>query len=782
MKHLNTFKKVGKIVCVSAILTTTGMLHAQKPTKTENPNDQWQIKWNASDEFNSTSPDWSKWQKTSGLPNTTAWKWDNQRNVENNNGITALTMRQNANNASDGDTYFKSGILKSYATFTYGYFEAKIKGADIGEGVCPSFWLYSNFDRSVSNGQTVYSEIDIVELQQFDWYEGHQDDIRDMDLNLHAVVKQNGQDVWRRPKAYPDAQLNKWRAPWDPTKDFHIYGCEVNEQEIIWYVDGVEVGRKPNTYWHRPMNVTLSLGLRKPFVEFYNNRNNAVNPETNAAARAKLDGMPTTMYVDYVRVWEKSGTSTTPPSTGMGKLQNEGFETGNLNNWDASAGASTVISNNQKSGQHAGSVNNSSIAQLVTLKANTTYTISAFGKVTSGNTAFMGINKHATNAVVKNHEFSSTSYSKGEFTMTTGNQEEIYRIWFWSSGTAYCDDFTLTEGGSDKNDDDNNTTIKVTGVTLSNSNLSLNVGDSKTLSATILPQNASNKNVTWSAGNTAIISINQNGQIQALKDGTTTVQVKTTDGNFSASCNITVNSNNDNDNGSGTSGLPQAGQTISLQSNAGLYLTVNKSSGTAIQATKNDVNALEKFVVVKEDGFYGLQSVSTSKYVTTASDNSLRCGASGIFNRQKFTIESNGSDGVYIKSKINNNYWVLNGNKSISVTASNKSQASVFYWNLSNITNKSNDLSKASSDKNIEIQNEVNIYPNPFTNGNLTIDFGASFSGKFTLYDLNGRIILTENIDTQNVLTINKSNLNQGLYLIKISNKDTSITKKLIVK
>ncbi|MBU2951017.1 family 16 glycosylhydrolase [Tamlana agarivorans] len=441
---LNSFKTFGNFLCATALICSA-TIYAQKPTKTENPNDQWNIKWNVSDEFNSPTPDWSKWRKTEALPNTTAWKWNNQQNVENDNGITALTMRQNPNNASDGGTYFKSGILKSYETFTYGYFEAKIKGADIGEGVCPAFWLYSDFDRTVSDGETVYSEIDIVELQQFDWYEGHQDDIQDMDLNLHAVVKENGQDVWRRPKAFPNAQLNKWRAPWDPTADFHIYGCEVNKNEIIWYVDGVEVARKPNLYWHRPMNVTLSLGLRKPFVKFYDNRNNAVNPEVDPDAQAKLGGMPTTMYVDYVRVWEKDETAT-PPSTSVGLIKNSGFEMGDLTNWDASAGASNVVANNQNSEQHAGAVNNSSIAQLVTLKANTTYTVSAYGKVAAtGTSAFLGVSKHDGNVLVENFEFTTTSYSKGEITFTTGSQDEIYRFWYWSQNTGYCDDFSLAE-------------------------------------------------------------------------------------------------------------------------------------------------------------------------------------------------------------------------------------------------------------------------------------------------------------------------------------------------
>ncbi|WP_066225175.1 family 16 glycosylhydrolase [Formosa haliotis] len=776
MKQLNKLKRVGKYLCVKAILCSTSILFAQQPTKTSNANDQWQIKWNASDEFNNDNPDWQKWQKTSGLPNTTAWKWDNQNNVEINDGAAALTMRQNANNAADDGTYFKSGILKSYATFTYGYFEAKIKGADIGEGVCPSFWLYSNFDRNVGDGKTIYSEIDIVELQQFDWYEGHQDDIQDIDLNLHAVVKQNGQDVWRRPKMYPDEQLNKWRAPWDPTQDYHIYGCEVNEQEIIWYVDGVEVVRKPNTYWHRPMNITLSLGLRKPFVEFFNNRNNAINPETNAKAKAKLPGMPTSMFVDYVRVWEKTGSTTTPPNSSMGTLENEGFETGDLTHWDASAGASAVISNNKNSGQHAGEVNNSSIAQLVTLKANTSYTISAYGKTTLGNSAFIGINKHDTNALVKNHEFSSTTFTKGEFSFTTGDQESVYRIWFWSSASAFCDDFSLTEDSASGED-----TVAVTGVNLDLTNLSLHVGDTQTVSATVLPENASNKNVTWSAANTNIVTINQNGEIQAVQSGNTTIQVKTIDGNFTATCEIIVNNTDEDGSSTGTAETPTQGETITLLSSAGLFLTVNTASGTAVQATINSATSLEKFIVLEKDGFLSFQSSATNKYVTTASDNIIRCGATGIFNRQMFTLESDGSDGVYIKSKINGNYWVIASNNAITATATTKAQASIFYWNIDHMeTTKSNTLSNNDS---IEMQNAA-IYPNPYNGGMLTIKLGTTFSGELEIYDLGGKRISMQPITSKRSLKINVSNLglSNGLYFIKLSNHNTTITKKLLVK
>ncbi len=99
--------------------------------------------------------------------------------------------------------------------------------------------------------------------------------------------------------------MNKFRLQDDPSKNYHVYGCEVNDDEIIWYVDGVKIASKPNTSWNRPMNVTASLGLRRPFVKFSNNANRAVNPLEDLIAKKQLEGMPTTMLVDYIRVWEK---------------------------------------------------------------------------------------------------------------------------------------------------------------------------------------------------------------------------------------------------------------------------------------------------------------------------------------------------------------------------------------------------------------------------------------------------------------------------------------------
>jgi len=84
--------------------------------------------------------------------------------------------------------------------------------------------------------------------------------------------------------------------------------------------------------------------------------------------------------------------------------------------------------------------------------------------------------------------------------------------------------------------------ISVTGVTLDKENAELTVGDTLQLTATVQPDNAANKSVTWSVDDPSVATVNSTGLVTALKAGTTTVTVKTAGGvSISANCTITVN-------------------------------------------------------------------------------------------------------------------------------------------------------------------------------------------------------------------------------------------------
>ncbi len=81
--------------------------------------------------------------------------------------------------------------------------------------------------------------------------------------------------------------------------------------------------------------------------------------------------------------------------------------------------------------------------------------------------------------------------------------------------------------------------VEVTEISLSNSSVSLFIGDEKTLTATVLPDNATNKKVVWSSSDDTIVSV-KNGVIKALAEGEVTITVTTEDGKHKATCTVTV--------------------------------------------------------------------------------------------------------------------------------------------------------------------------------------------------------------------------------------------------
>ena len=83
------------------------------------------------------------------------------------------------------------------------------------------------------------------------------------------------------------------------------------------------------------------------------------------------------------------------------------------------------------------------------------------------------------------------------------------------------------------------TPIKVTGINIP-STQTLSIGESKTLTVVITPDNALNKNVTWKSSNTSVVTVT-NGTIRGVKEGTATVTATASDGSsVSASCTVTV--------------------------------------------------------------------------------------------------------------------------------------------------------------------------------------------------------------------------------------------------
>ncbi len=82
--------------------------------------------------------------------------------------------------------------------------------------------------------------------------------------------------------------------------------------------------------------------------------------------------------------------------------------------------------------------------------------------------------------------------------------------------------------------------IPVTDVELDKTSLEMRIGDEVQLTATVIPEEATNMEVIWDSSEDAIATVDENGLVKAVAPGPVTITVVTVDGNHEAFCEITV--------------------------------------------------------------------------------------------------------------------------------------------------------------------------------------------------------------------------------------------------
>lgn len=98
----------------------------------------------------------------------------------------------------------------------------------------------------------------------------------------------------------------------------------------------------------------------------------------------------------------------------------------------------------------------------------------------------------------------------------------------------------LVESQEEEKQDEPSEKISVESVSLSSKQVYLLEGDTMTLTATVLPENATDKSLNWESTNTSVVTVD-NGLITAVGAGSSIIIVSTNDGGKYATCSITVN-------------------------------------------------------------------------------------------------------------------------------------------------------------------------------------------------------------------------------------------------
>ncbi|MBO4341423.1 MAG: Ig-like domain-containing protein [Bacteroidales bacterium] len=85
--------------------------------------------------------------------------------------------------------------------------------------------------------------------------------------------------------------------------------------------------------------------------------------------------------------------------------------------------------------------------------------------------------------------------------------------------------------------------VHVTGISLDRSTATIKEGESVTLIPTVIPDNATNKTVSWSTSSETVASVDSNGKVTGIKAGSATITATTEDGGKKATCSLTVEAN-----------------------------------------------------------------------------------------------------------------------------------------------------------------------------------------------------------------------------------------------
>lgn len=265
------------------------------PGQDDIPVDGVSLVWQ--DEFSGTALDRTKWNYQTGTqdnyygtPGPAYWGNDELQyytedavRVENGSLVITAQRRQM------GDRQYTSAriLTRDLASFTYGYFEARMRTPAIN-GMWPAFWMLPQpTDHSSTNnvygGWAANGEIDIMEAK------GRLQNVVDTTLHFGGG--------WPANKYRGDSYTMA-----TSTEEWHTYGLDWQPDRMTWYVDGVAVYSVPSGVWYSEAALDND---RAPFDQpFYILFDLAVGGRYDNYVNPPADFTSASMYVDYVRVYQ----------------------------------------------------------------------------------------------------------------------------------------------------------------------------------------------------------------------------------------------------------------------------------------------------------------------------------------------------------------------------------------------------------------------------------------------------------------------------------------------
>jgi len=311
--------------------------------------------------------------------------------------------------------------------------------------------------------------------------------------------------------------------------------------------------------------------------------------------------------------------------------------------------------------------------------------------------------------------------------------------------------------------------VHVTGITITPTSANLCVGQTQSLTASILPSNATDKSVIWSSSNTAIASISSSGVVTALATGVVNICVTSNDGQFTACSTITISN---------------CGGSLKIEAETYSYKTTNPQS----EACSDTNNGLDMGWIGNSDFMnYNVTVPTTGTYTLSyrvASANStgkVILGKGGTDLTPAISVPSTGGwqNWTTISTTVN----LSAGAQTFTVYAQTGG-FNLNWWSISFL--KSAAVEKLET---TTLSSSLIIYPNPVTEGNFNIDikgFESLERVTIQIFSLIGQLVYNSQLSVdedgnKNVEVMPNSNLANGTYLIKVQGNKTVKQSKLII-
>lgn len=205
--------------------------------------------------------------------------------------------------------------------------------------------------------------------------------------------------------------------------------------------------------------------------------------------------------------------------------------------------------------------------------------------------------------------------------------------------------------------------VSVTGVSINKSSTTIVAGGTEQLSAVVSPSDATNKAVTWSSSDTTIATVN-NGLVTAKATGNAVITVKTSEGSYTATCNIEV-----------------LAKSVSVESVSLNYSTyeMEQSSQMILEATITPSNATnqnliwessnEEILIVESGLVKALREGSATVTVTTEDGNyKATCSFNVTAMADYYVLEKANStthENWEIASLLGAQYFIYDGENSL---------------------------------------------------------------------------------------------------------------------